>query len=54
MDGIEWKRQKWSTLPKVWSGINEHLGCWFGSHLIADHPHIEKHFSTRELTKKAP
>lgn len=52
MDGIEWKRQKWTTLQKSWLYVNERVACWVGNHLIADHPEIEKHLSTRASRKK--
>lgn len=52
MDGIEWKRQKWSGIGKVWFWLNERAGCWFGNHLIADHPKIECHIATRVSRKK--
>ena len=45
MDGLEWKRKKWSTLEKAWLYLNECLGAWFANHLIADHPDIKKHLS---------
>lgn len=52
MDGIEWKRGKWGMLAKVWFWVNDWLGCWFGNHLIADHPCIKDHLVTRvPLTK---
>jgi glycosyltransferase involved in cell wall biosynthesis len=47
MDGIEWKRQKWSPIGKAWFWLNERFGCWFGNHLVADHPRIEDHLATR-------
>jgi len=47
MDGIEWKRQKWGLIAKTWFWLNERIGCWFGNHLIADHPEIKSHLSTR-------
>ena len=47
MDGIEWKREKWGRVAKSWFWLNEHFGCWFASHLVADHPQIKKHLSTR-------
>ena len=47
MDGIEWKRQKWSFAGKIWFWLNERFGCWFGNHLIADHPKIKEHLATR-------
>ena len=52
MDGIEWRRDKWNGLAKAWFWINERLGCWFGNHLIADHPDIEKHLLTRVGSRK--
>ncbi len=45
MDGLEWKREKWSVLEKIWLYINERLGAWFANHLIADHPEIKNHLS---------
>jgi len=47
MDGIEWKRQKWGRGAKLWFWVNERFGCWFGSHLVADHPKIAEHLATR-------
>ena len=47
MDGIEWHRQKWGTVAKTWFWLNDWAGCWLGNHLIADHPQIKKHLSTR-------
>lgn len=52
MDGIEWKRQKWSGLAKCWFWLNERLGCWFGNQLVADHPCIEDHLATRVSRQK--
>jgi len=47
MDGIEWKRSKWSLPIKIWFYINERIACVFGNQLIADHPEIKNHLSTR-------
>ena len=47
MDGIEWKRDKWTFLERTWLYINERAGCLLGNHLIADHPEIKKHLATR-------
>ncbi|AMO66979.1 DUF1972 domain-containing protein [Zhongshania aliphaticivorans] len=52
MDGIEWRRQKWSVVAKCWFWVNERLGCWFGNHLVADHPRIEDHLATRVSCEK--
>jgi glycosyltransferase involved in cell wall biosynthesis len=43
MDGIEWKREKWSVLERTWLFLNERIGCYVGNHLIADHPEIKNH-----------
>ncbi|MCI4410085.1 MAG: DUF1972 domain-containing protein [Thiotrichales bacterium] len=47
MDGIEWKRDKWCWYEKAWLYLNERVGCLVGNHLIADHPEIANHLSTR-------
>lgn len=52
MDGIEWKRQKWGVVAKCWFWLNERFGCWFGSHLVADHPYIADHLATRVSREK--
>jgi glycosyltransferase involved in cell wall biosynthesis len=52
MDGIEWKRDKWGTVAKTWFWLNERFGCWFGNHLVADHPQIAAHLATRVSNKK--
>lgn len=43
MDGIEWKRGKWSKPVQLWFWVNEHLGCRLANRLIADHPAMKKH-----------
>jgi glycosyltransferase involved in cell wall biosynthesis len=52
MDGLEWRRQKWSAPEKAWLYLNERLGCWFGNHLVADHPEIADHLATRVSRRK--
>lgn len=52
MDGIEWRRDKWGFFARTWFWINERLGCWIGNHLVADHPKIKEHLSTRVSAKK--
>lgn len=47
MDGIEWARAKWGPLAKAWFWLNERFGCWLGDRLVADHPEIANHLSTR-------
>ena len=40
MDGIEWKRRKWSLPQKAWLRLNERAACIFSTNVIADHPEI--------------
>jgi glycosyltransferase involved in cell wall biosynthesis len=47
MDGFEWKRKKWSFFQKVWLYLNERCACLLANHLIADHPVINAHLSSR-------
>jgi glycosyltransferase involved in cell wall biosynthesis len=52
MDGIEWKRNKWSIPERIWLYINERAGCYLANHLIADHPEIKNHLKSRVNEKK--
>ena len=52
MDGVEWRRQKWGAVAKVWFWLNDWAGCWLGNHLVADHPEIKKHLMTRVAAEK--
>lgn len=52
MDGIEWRRAKWGGIARFWFWINERVGCWVGNHLVADHPGIKDHLSTRVRESK--
>lgn len=52
MDGIEWQRQKWGVVAKTWFWLNDRAGCWLGNHLVADHPEIKTHLSTRVAAAK--
>jgi glycosyltransferase involved in cell wall biosynthesis len=47
MDGIEWARDKWGPLAKAWLYLNDWAGCLGAHHLVADHPQIARHLSTR-------
>jgi len=47
MDGLEWKRPKWSAIVRAWFYLNEWLGAWLAHRLIADHPAIADHLATR-------
>jgi glycosyltransferase involved in cell wall biosynthesis len=52
MDGIEWSRAKWGPVAKTWFWLNDWAGCWLGNHLVADHPEIKKHLSSRVRPSK--
>lgn len=52
MDGIEWSRAKWGPIAKLWFWFNDWAGCWLGNHLVADHPEIKNHLSSRVNPKK--
>ena len=45
MDGIEWKREKWSLPARTWFWLNEWAGARVANHLVADHPEIGRHLS---------
>ncbi len=45
MDGIEWKRGKWSFWERSWLYMNEKIGARLGNCLVSDHPEIKKHLS---------
>lgn len=52
MDGVEWRRQKWGKVAKLWFWLNDWAGCWLGNHLVADHPVIKQHLATRVVADK--
>ena len=52
MDGIEWSRAKWGKVAKTWFWMNDWAGCWLGDHLIADHPEIKRHLTSRAPADK--
>ena len=43
MDGIEWRREKWSLPQRMWLWLNERAGAHGSNRLIADHPEIKKY-----------
>lgn len=47
MDGLEWKRAKYSLPAKIYLWINERLAAHSAQRLIADHPAISDHLATR-------
>jgi glycosyltransferase involved in cell wall biosynthesis len=52
MDGIEWKREKWSFAQRSWLRLNEWAGARFANHLVADHPEIAAHLRSHTRAKK--
>lgn len=52
MDGIEWSRMKWGPIAKFWFWLNDWAGCWLGNHLVADHPQIKVHLTSRVRADK--
>lgn len=52
MDGIEWSRMKWGPIAKLWFWLNDWAGCWLGNHLVADHPQIKTHLTSRVRADK--
>ena len=53
MDGIEWKRPKWSLPIRAWFYVNEWIAAWTSQRLVADHPAIADHLATRRSRKAA-
>lgn len=47
MDGLEWKRSKYSAAARAYLYLNERLAAWAGTRLVADHPAIADHLATR-------
>lgn len=52
MDGVEWKREKWSLAKKVWLYCNEWFGARLANHLVADHPEIKRHLQRHTASQK--
>jgi len=52
MDGIEWSRSRWGPMKQAILYVNERFASWYGNHLIADHPEIEKYLWTRAPKRK--
>ncbi|KWW37238.1 glycosyltransferase involved in cell wall biosynthesis [Cupriavidus metallidurans] len=43
MDGIEWRREKWGRLARIWLRMNERAAARRADILIADHPEIQRY-----------
>jgi len=51
MDGMEWTRRRWGVTRQAILLTNERFASIFGSHLIADHPEIERYL--RRWTRRS-
>jgi glycosyltransferase involved in cell wall biosynthesis len=47
MDGVEWRRPKWSLPVRAWFWVNEWIAAWVSQRLVADHPAIADHLASR-------
>jgi glycosyltransferase involved in cell wall biosynthesis len=52
MDGIEWKREKWTFSRRGWLRFNEWAGARFANHLVADHPEIGRYLQSHTAEEK--
>ena len=52
MDGIEWRRAKYTKIQQVYLWLNERIAAASGNILIADHPEIVRHHSTHASPNK--
>jgi len=52
MDGIEWRRAKYTKMQQVYLWLNERIAAASGNLLIADHPEIVRHHSTHASPTK--
>jgi glycosyltransferase involved in cell wall biosynthesis len=52
MDGIEWRREKYSLIQKAYLWINERIAAATGTALIADHPTIADHHAKHASRSK--
>jgi glycosyltransferase involved in cell wall biosynthesis len=47
MDGIEWRRPKWSLPVRAFFYASEWIAAWSSQRLVADHPMIADHLARR-------
>src|SRR5581483_11600212 len=52
MDGMEWTRARWGPIKQGVLLSNERLARIFGTHLIADHPEIERYLARSTPRRK--
>ncbi|SMX45322.1 DUF1972 domain-containing protein [Octadecabacter ascidiaceicola] len=53
IDGLEWRREKWSGAAKAFLRMSEYLGCRFAHQLVADNAVIQTHIQTAYNCKSA-
>jgi glycosyltransferase involved in cell wall biosynthesis len=53
MDGVEWRRDKWSLPIKAWFYLNEFVGVNVVNLPVADHPEIAAHLRRHTARKMA-
>lgn len=51
LDGIEWKREKWSFVAKLYLRFSEFLAVKFSHRIVADNLYIQKYLSTQYSAK---
>ena len=47
MDGIEWRRPKWSLPVRAYFYVSEWIAAWSSQRLVADHPIMADHLARR-------
>ena len=52
MDGVEWRREKWSFPARAWFWFNEWAGARVSHHMVADHPEIQRHLCRHTAPQK--
>ncbi|MCC6161818.1 MAG: DUF1972 domain-containing protein, partial [Acidobacteria bacterium] len=52
MDGIEWRRGKWSPPVRAWFWMNSWIAGFMATHLIADHPEIAAMLARRGAARR--
>lgn len=52
IDGLEWRRDKWNKIAKIYLKFNEKIACKYSDYIISDNEHITKHI-TKEYNKKS-
>ena len=52
MDGVEWRRGKWSLPVRGWFWVNSWVAGYAANHLIADHPGIADMLAARGWSRR--